>query len=236
MNTNYNLRRILLALRADWMEYKKNYLLIMGVLFLVWMLILFIVHINKSSDTPLGFWAIGMLVVLVTFCQHAGRKIHRQRERFLMLPANTGEKYTALLLEGLAYFGGFQIVFWLGFWIWKPFIASLPIPSLSYIDANGSESAVFFIASLLFLSHLTFRRHASLIMVGGLVAYVFLFVTAAIYIVGGTELSRGRLEAYYPFYRGTLDFLGSYFTPAMIVSTLVVMYASYLKVKEKELR
>jgi hypothetical protein len=219
MNTNYNLRRILLVLRADWMEYKKNFLITMGVLFLVWMLLLFTVHINKASGSQPGFWVIGMLVVLVSFCQHAGRKIHRQRERFLMLPASTGEKYTALLLEGLAYFVGFQIVFWLGFLIWKPFIASFPIPSLSYIDANGSESAVFFIASLLFFSHLTFRKHASLIMVGGLVAYVLLFVTLAIYIVGGT-----------------LDFLRSYFTPAMIVSTLVVMYASYLKLKEKELR
>ncbi|MDR1938322.1 MAG: hypothetical protein LBQ73_07480 [Tannerellaceae bacterium] len=233
MNTNYNFRRIQLILRADWMEYKKNYLLGMGVLFLVWMLLLFLVYLSEKPDgSPAGFWGIGMLVALVSFCQHAGRKMHRQKGNFLMLPANTGEKYTALLLEGLAYFAGFQIVFWVGFWIWKPFIPELSIPLNA--NFNGLASALLFHSSLLFLSYMTFRKHAFLIMTGGLAVYMLLFATLAARIAAGSDLSHAHFESFYLY--DAFVFLSNCFTPVMLVSTLVVMYVSYLKLKEKELR
>jgi hypothetical protein len=237
MNTHYNFRRILLAMRADWMEYKKNYLFTMGVLFLVWMLLLFIIHISRtpSMGMPASFWGIGMFVALISFCQHAGRKMHRQKGRFLMLPASNGEKYTALLLEGLAYFAGLQLVFWLGYGIWKPFTPALSI-SLSSISVNptGGEGAIYLLSALLFLSYMTFRKYAALIAISGLSVYLAFFIAAVAQVVVNANFTRGYFESFYLY--DAIVFQIKYFMPAMIVATLVVMYVAYLKLKEKELR
>ncbi|MDR1918656.1 MAG: hypothetical protein LBQ65_03290 [Tannerellaceae bacterium] len=237
MHINYNFRRILLLLRADWMEYKKSYLLGMGVLFLVWMLFLYLINVKgTNSDTPVVYWVIGMFVALLSFCQHAARKMHRQKAAYLMLPAANSEKYTCLLLEALAYFVGFQLVFWVGYWIWKPFTPALDFPSLLAINAklDGWESVVIFLSTLLFLSYMSFRRYAFLILVGGLAVYGFLFVCLVAQFVSVSDFSQANLELL--CFNKAFIFLTDWFTPAMIASSLVVMYVAYLKLKEKEVR
>jgi hypothetical protein len=226
------------------MEYKKSYLFSMGVLFLVWMLSLFIVFIGEGTMRGGDvFWYFGTLASFLMFCQHVGRKMHRPKGVYLLLPASKEEKYTALLLESLVYFVGFQIVFWGGLLIWKPFIPRLVFPSLSQIchvgnlevgGINGLETWIFFIASLLFLSYMSFRKHALLIAVGGMVTYVFLFILAAWNIVEGANLSGVDFRS--SWLHDTLVFLADSCWPVMLASTLVVMYVAYLKLKEKEQR
>ncbi|MDR1645652.1 MAG: hypothetical protein LBS05_07520 [Tannerellaceae bacterium] len=232
MNTNYDLKRIALLLRADWMEYRKGYLLSMGVLFLVWMLGLFFEY-RGGHLIPVGggFWSIGMMIVFILFCQHAGRKMHRSKGIYLLLPASKEEKYTALLLEALAYFVGFQILFWGGILIWKPF---MPVHFYPAGNANGSEAGTIFLSALLFLSYMSFRKHAFLIVVGGMTAFAFVFVFAVLVL---SELIHLTDAIYYMSYLpDTLLFLGDCYTPVMVISALVTMYVAYLKLKEKEER
>ncbi|MDR2117947.1 MAG: hypothetical protein LBP25_00210 [Tannerellaceae bacterium] len=244
MNVNYNFHRIMLLLRADWMEYKKSYLLSVGVLFAVWMLYIFVGYANGGSiDAGVMFWHIGMFVSLLLFCRHAGRKMHRPKGAYLLIPAGNGEKYTALLLESLVYFAGFQIVFWIGLLLWKAFAPGLDIPSLSQVyyifipnaeAANGSEAAIFFLSALLFLAYMSFRKHALLILTGGMVAYIALFLLIAWNVFDGIHIGDGSFHLSYLYY--AIAFLADCYPAAMLISALVVMYVAYLKLKEKELR
>lgn len=243
MNVNYNFRRIALLLRADWMEHKKSYLLSAGAIFLVWMLILFAASASGNPGMRKeGFWYIGMFVSWLLFCRYAGRKIHRPAGIYFLLPAGNAEKYTALLLEGLAWPAGFQLVFWGALLVWKPFFPALLIPSLSQIvyntdsgGPNGSEAGIFFVGALCLFACMSFRKHALSILTGGTAAYLFLFILAAQTVFRGTDLLP---SAYYrSFYLyDTVVFLASRYPPVMLFSALVVMYAAYLKLKEKEQR
>jgi hypothetical protein len=241
MNVNYNFRRIALLLRAGWIEHKKSCLLGAGAIFLVWMLILFIASASGNPGMHKeGFWYLGMFVSWLLFCRHAGRKIHRPKGIYFLLPAGNAEKYTALLLEGLAWLAGFQLVFWGALWIWKPFFPALLIPSLSQIvypaggGSNGSEAGIFFVGALWLFACMSFRKHALNILTGGMAAYLLLFIFAAWTVFKGDLF----LSPLYPssYLYDTVVFLASWYTPVMLFSALVVMYAAYLKLKEKEQR
>ncbi|MDR1500533.1 MAG: hypothetical protein LBI58_06080 [Tannerellaceae bacterium] len=244
MNTDYNFRRIALLLRADWIENKKGYLFGMGVLFLVWMLFLLNLFIagrqmNRSGD---AMQFIGMIVSFILFCKHAARKMHRPKGIYLLLPASNAEKYTALLLEALAYLVGFQVVFLFGFLLWKPFIPGLVItPLLQGLTGHGDGGAsvyaplsvILFVSSLIFLSYMSFRKHAQLIALGGIGLYS-LFAFAAWNFVMEITSPWEFLDSSYMY--NTVTFLLTYCAPVMYASTVVVMYVAYLKLKEKEER
>jgi hypothetical protein len=231
-------------LQADWIEHKKGLLFSIGLLFLIWILILWAslrFGSGVGTEAQHNFFFCICFGALIAFCSFAGRKVFRSKGLYYTLPAGNGEKYFTLLLEGLIYFLAFHLVFWGALYVCKLFVAWFEvIPfQLYYIDsesqAMGSESLLTFLASLFFLSYLSFRRRPFLIALGGIVGYSCLFALLLFKCISGLVTSTGTyLDTSSVSDAFTLMFAG--FRPAMLVSTAVVMYVAYLKLKERELR
>ena len=235
MNTNFSLSRIKLLLRADWIEHKKSFLLSMGVLLLIWLFLLFVGEVSKTNTQAACFF-IGGLIMLNNFFRHAGQKVHKQKNRYYTLPASTVEKYTTLLLEGCIYIITYVSLYFFGLMACMLYVPeSIFIALSSFFNHNGSESGLLLFLSLVFLSYLTFRKHALLIAIAGLVAYTGLFVGVfARLVLENTITWPNYFNS--SFIPDTFRFLSDYYTLVMLISTLIVMYIGYLKLKEKELR
>lgn len=237
MNTTFSIHRILLLLKADWIEHKKSFLFSMGVLLIVWLFIIFVGELSPKDITPqAAIFVFGGLITFTYYCRHVGRKIHKSPNLYLTIPASTPEKYATLLLEGLIYFLTYICLFYFGILLWKLTVPKGLIMSLKDVFMhNGNESGLFFLTALIFLSYLTFRKHAFLIAIGGIVAYIG--------IIGGilvklTIRAADHYQMYFEssFLHDTVQFLSDFYMPAMLIATVVVMYVGYLKLKEKELR
>jgi hypothetical protein len=231
METNFSLNRIRLLLQADWIEHKKSLLLNMGVLFLVWMVILWILYLGDGTDLTLQklFYYTGAFVALNSFCSLAGRKLHRPKGLYYTLPASNEEKYAALLLDGIIYFLCFQLVFWGGLLLWKALVPTLAVSGFADFGLTDKDKLVFlFPIALLFLSYLSFRKHAFLIAAGIGNLYLLLFSLAVAVYIDTSGIMSVNFDAF--------AFLSKYLIPVILVATLVVVYAGYLKLKEKEQR
>jgi hypothetical protein len=223
-------------LLADWIEYRKTLMFSMGILFIVWMALMWLAHINNFQDSALQgpFFVFVGFVTLFKFCELAGRKMHRSKGLFLTLPASNEEKYVTLLLEGVIYFLSFQLIFWVGVFLWKLFGSDISF--LNFTDKlnleGGGISGIAFISSLFFLSYMSFSKHPFLIVIGGQAVYCFLFSYIAVHVVGNLIDSSWPSSNIYDIGK----FFGSLLRPIAWVATLVVMYVAYLKLKEKEQR
>jgi hypothetical protein len=229
METNFSLHRIKLLLQADWIEHKKSLLYTMGVLFLVWMAILYLSYfiIGKEKPGQILFFFVGGFSTLISFCILAGHKIHRPKGLYYTLPAGNEEKFAALLLEGLVYCLSFLLVYWGGLGLWK-----LCIPDLSVITTSGMNletmNMIVFLATLVFLSYVTFRKNPFLTLVGGYTLYCCLFMIALYLLLRILPTTQTSFDVW-----GTTNLVMQY---VILVSTFILMYVAYLKLTEKEKR
>ncbi|GHT36810.1 hypothetical protein FACS189435_0530 [Bacteroidia bacterium] len=256
METNFSLKRAALIWQADWIEYKRGFLLSMGVMFLVWMVLLWLTDFNRQAEIQQStFLAVGSFVTLILFCQHAGRKMHRTKGMFLTLPAGNAEKYISLLVEGIVYFLGFQLIFWLGILVWKLYSPEMSVISFSayYLGLPMELVALLlFSASIFFLSYMSFRKRPFLIVMGISAIYGILNIwmlslvkrllsgaghAEEIHIHGSNIAGIKILEQIQLDYmKDTAQILSDYCVPIFLAATVVVMYVAYLKLKEKEQR
>lgn len=235
MNINFSLKRIQLLLKADWTVYKNSFLFSMGVLLLAWFFILFVITSNFKIADQGGCFAMGGIIVFIIFCRHAGRKVHKTMSRYYTLPASTAEKYVSLLLEGLVLALCYFAIFYGGLLAKKLAMPALDvITPAEFFTHNGSESGLLMVSSLIFLSYMTFRKHAFLIAITGLMAYVGLFMGAIVQTFRYISLNTMPLGS--SFMYDTFRVIGDYYFPVMLVSFLAIMYVAYLKLKEKESR
>lgn len=241
MDSNFRLKRIQWLLKADWIEYKKSFLVNMGVLFIAWIFILFTIGYKENNiNSLIGIFGIGGFITLIYFCKHIGRKMHKGRGQFLILPAAAIEKYITLLLEGCIYFVTFTALFLAGLFLRSSIAGSSAVISLPELfsksfNTNGSEAALFFVSSLLILSYMTFGKHALFIAFAGMFAYVSLFALIIYQFFSGI-FERFPSSMGTSYINDTAQFMGDYYLPVMLVSTVVVLYVCFLKLKEKELR
>ncbi|MDR0430495.1 MAG: hypothetical protein LBH58_08485 [Tannerellaceae bacterium] len=236
MNNNFSLQRIKYLLLADWIENRKFFLLGAGALFIGLIAIQLLLGI-RSIETQLAYFYLGGFVVFVYYCQYISNKVHKSKGLFYTLPANNLEKYLSFLLEGLFFFVGFSCVFWIGLFMLKAFGGSFTIVKFSQLYMGVSDIGLLcLVPSILFLSHLVFRRYAMLISFAGISLFVLLvgWISLKVLLVSVDywsdpySISNSALEA--------LDFLMQSFTPALLVCSFVVLYVGYLKFKKKELR
>lgn len=237
MHTDFSLHRIRLLLKADWIEHRKSFLFGMGGLLIIWLFILFIIKIKTQDIAPqAACFIIGGLITFIYFCRHAGRKVHTSMNIYYTLPASSLEKYTTLLLEGAMYFVTYIILFYAGLLLWKlihPEALLLSLPKT--FTTNGTESGVLLFTALIFLSYMTFKKHAFLIAITGIAAFLGLLLGVFVRLmVKIADIYKNYFNSSFLF--DTFDFMASWFAPVMLFSTLVVMYVAYLKLKEKELR
>lgn len=248
MNTKFSFYRIAILLRADWIEYKYNILLAIGILFLFCLTLLFPFSYNEDSTQRIMFiYGIGSLCTLLYFCKHTGRKINKSRYLFLSAPANPTEKYSTLLIEYLICFLCFHIVFFASVYLRELFSSSgYQINFSQLISRIYSHTApvlaLFFLSSLLFLSYLTFRKNAlmkalAIIMIFQFI--VFNITMAVLHIYGIKMINSGIDESFIRTNEQLskyIDLLTTIHNPAMIILIVIVLYTGYLKLKTKEIR
>jgi hypothetical protein len=206
----------------------------MGILFIVWIAILWITKTANPTDAGSQgiFFFVGGLVTLLKYCELAGRKMHQHKGFFFTIPASNEEKYIALLLEGVIYFLSFQVIFWVGIFIWKLFGTNLVLVTFTEVISKSGLLGLVFFSSLLFLSYVSFPKHAFLVYIGGLAVYSVLTTW-----IGGSVLTNALDDD--TIFSSIYDmgfFIGSFVAYACVVATLVVLYVAYLKLKEKEQR
>jgi hypothetical protein len=238
MNTYFNLNRIGYLLRADWIEHKKNLLLSLGGVSLVWITNLYFIWYGYTeADSQKVFLYIGELVTFIYYCRFISKKVHQPKGLYYTLPASNQEKYLVLLLEGLLFFLVFTGIFCLGLFLFKFFVPDFPVISLfelydGYISIRPIPIAFLLcLSSIIVLSHITFRKHASLIGLAGVALYVLLFIGVSWEV--GTMIAN---DAYNTIVNEAFNFMIPLFEPALLVTTVVVLYIGYLKLQEKELR
>lgn len=237
MDTNFSLYRIKHLLLADWIENKKSLLLGAGVLFIILISILLLNDVNSGrTNVQAAYFFIAGLSVFVYYCQFISKKVHKPKGIFYTLPANNAEKYLVFMLEGAIFFAGFFLIFWAGLFIIKLFIPHFVMIKMSELyHGISSIGMMAFLSSIIFLSYLTFRKHALLISFAGLGLYVALFSGALFKVLSMTADIR---QPYFisSFAFDAFEFLKQYLTPALLVASVIILYIGYLKLKEKELR
>lgn len=247
MNTTFSFNRIKLLMRADWIEYKMNFLYGMGVFILVWACLLSFGLVNDAHKRQSVAYVFGIIILFLYFCQHVNRRVHRSKCIYLTLPASGTEKYLTFFLELLVFLLAYLAIFWGGLWMKKLFVPEFNMINFhdTLFDLKGGL-VMGIMAALFFISSITFRKRGPLIALAGLSAYTLLFNFLMGYIILKQNVLQFGLLSKQAFALPglnqnsaairTFHFMGEWFVPMAIISTLILLYVGYLKLKEKELR
>lgn len=242
MKETFSLHRIMLLIRMDLIEYKTYifYALAASIGAMVVFLSFSVStdgaqNIHKQS---MLFW-LASFVIFLKFCQFIGMKVHKRKGTFMTLPANTIEKYIALLLEGTLIFIVFQVIFRISLYVGLLVIPGYTIGSFMEVAVLRNHlpmSVIYFISSTVLLSYVTFRKRAFAKSFLGYILFIC-FNIGLVYLFYKTKdiiMYNGfAIPSSLPY---MVNALGEYFNWAMYAATLVIMYVVYLKLKEKELR
>lgn len=234
MNNIFDFKRIGLMLKADILEYKKSFLLFSGLLFLAFLAIFW-----KADETgKIALFIIGNTIALVSYYNLVGRKIHRSRSQFLMLPASTFEKFVEILLLGIAYLAISSIIYILALLLSNLFFKS-GLMDINQILGNSFLPALafsFFLSSFLLLSYITFRKYALGIGVASLMFILFSFLGIYAFLLNNIIQDYEWAFIFLDTIQNTLMFLQKYSSLFMTVSGIVLLYVSYVKLKEKQIK
>ena len=245
MKNKFSFSRIGLMLRADWIEYKKAFLLFAGLLAAA-NLFLFA---NESAGLQGFLFVAGILSTLIAFYMYVGWKVHRAKNRLLTLPASTMEKFveikTVAFILFCVYFLIYAIILGIvhlktGATIW---ILSVWKPDIDLMPILMGIGVVLFICTFLYMCCVALRKFP--LGVGLLFLFVYVFAisytTLAIFKIDNPNLFTSNLNMYLGYIRSnaifdTMVFLFKNFAWCMYLSAALLMYISYLKLKEKQIR
>lgn len=241
MNIDFSMQRIGWLLRKDWIEHKKSIVYAVGIFLIVVFPFLWLNTkvTGISENKQILIYALGSLCCFLYYCRFVGKKVHFSKGLYLTLPAHTSEKYVTLLLEGVLLFAAFSLLYWGSLHLWAVVYPAVePIaPSALYVRKPAS-SLLFFAASLVFLSYLSFKKYALGIALAGMAAAIGLMIgLVALLVKSQVENSFNLADWINPnALSSTADFIKENVRTAMRISILIVLYIGYLKLKEKESR
>lgn len=242
MHTNFSLQRIKLLLLADKTELFRQYFLSMlsYIAFVIAYTAItkFLFHNEHEAEQKIVFfYMLGLFLYFVFFCRFVNQKVHQVKGQYLTIPANAVEKYIALLLEITILLLFFHLLYHISIYLISLLIPDFPAMGVNNILDKIPVSSYFFLASTLFLSNITFRKYANPIVI---VSYSFLAFAFGILARPILRAVREPLGDVYmiettPLYY-LYNFLIQYHGIILYAATLVVLYISYLKLKEKQIR
>ena len=165
-----DLKKIKLLLHTDWVEQRVLLYHYIGILTTI-MILFFVLIVLMNADCGLIkeqyiLYAIGVAGTIIAFGHYVGEKIHRPGGLFLSLPASPIEKYAVLLIEGGIIIILFHVISGISCYIFCLYDSSFQILSIPYIFNAFPLSAMSFIFSSVFLSHILFRRYALPVVAG----------------------------------------------------------------------
>lgn len=229
-----NLKKIKLLLHTDWVEQRVLLYHYIGTLTAIMILFLVLILLmNKDSQgikEQYILYILGIIGTIVAFGRYVGEKVHRSRGLFLSLPANTIEKYIALLIEGGIILILFHMISGLSCYMYHLYNNNFQILSIPYIFNAFPLSAMVFIFSSVFLSYILFKRYALPIVVG---FYVLLLLCSSILenILRIHNFSDMNITIV-PLSGYSICFLDTFF----YIAALLCLYIAYLKLKKKEIK
>jgi hypothetical protein len=244
MKSKFSLSRISLMLKADWTEYKKAFLLFVGLLiaanlFLLW---------PASEGFQVFLLVAGIFSTLTAFYVFTGWKVHRSKNRFLTLPASNIEKFVEINTIGVILFCVFFLIHaaLLGIMFLKSGTAIWLLSVLHIsIDLNAFLSVlglILFVCTFQFMCSIALRKYA--LGMGSLFLFGYgMLMVFSTYLLAKIE-GLDKLNSY-DFHSGLLrsnaiiemaNFLNTYNFPAMCFASVVLVYVAYLKLKEKQIR
>ena len=238
MNTNFSLQRIKLLLLADKTELFKRFAFSMLIFTVV--CIFYLVYILNSQDVGQRAYALhklGLCLYFLFFCTYVSQKVHQVNGQYLTLAASAAEKHIALLIEGILVLVFFHLLFNTSF-----YLTSLLIPDSQPAKPDIAGEKFFtpilcFMASTFFLSNIVFRKYGNLI-AGGCYAFL-IFIPSTLFKAILRAVREPQGDVYMiettPLYY-LYNFLTQYHGIILYAATLVVLYISYLKLKEKQIR
>lgn len=224
MKTEFSLHRIGLLLRADWIEYKRN-----NLFRLIALPAIFIFSWITNPAPQILSMMIRLVIPLVCygFCCYVNKKTHASPFLYYTLPANSLEKFCALIIEGVIFLSVSSLII---------YIIIRPISFILFcnIVAEQSFQPAVLIGSLMFLAHVTFRKLAFPRFLLGLGLSVVPFLAFG-YFFSFPPTPIDYVEYICPDFTPLL-LLSEYYNLAMYVASVIVFYIGYLKLKEYELK
>lgn len=241
MENNFSFKRIGLMLKADWIEYKKSFFLLVV---LVVALNLFLLK-GISNGTQIFVFFVSLFCTLTFFYVYLGWKVHRSKNRFLTLPASGLEKFVEILLVGLIYLCTLILIHTLVLGI-SYLINNTQIWFIRESFSNGSIFAfsglligvILFVCTFLFMCCIMIRKYPLplgtlfLILYGIgfyiLAFFVLLKMATPIDYIGNFTYSNAIIE--------TFLFLYTYSPWVTYIASAVFLCVSFLKFKEMEIK
>ena len=197
-----------------------------------------------------GFlFVAGVFSTMTAFYVFTGWKVHRVRHRLLTLPASTLEKYIELLAVCLILFVVFALVCTIAVGI-VHFYAGEKVWLLSVFSTHEAQQSIkvglgliCFICAFLFMCCISIRKFA--FGVGSLFLFLYAMVIAysayLIVKIEGLDAANNGMNFNSGFTRSNafiemLRFINEYNALCMGVAACVLLYISFLKLKEKQIR
>ncbi|MDR0536813.1 MAG: hypothetical protein LBH04_02005 [Tannerellaceae bacterium] len=249
----FSLRRISLILRADWLENRRTWLYTAAALLIGWVLLQwgsFGIYSSSKVDNLFGLFG---LIMLINYCRHVGRKLHRTKGNFLALPASNVEKYAAIILEGALFYLALLLFYGLAHLIVGLLLQAWvrPLPTVVGGATFGSVVTALFFSVLMLLSYVSFPKRPLLIYVGAIGIYTIINVCIMLHIgwesfsisfvtinsnpTGVTD-SHDLAGINSTLFDAANRIMDASFAYVLAAATLALMYIIYIKVKELEHR
>jgi hypothetical protein len=226
-------------MKADWIEYKIPVLIFFASL----IAINSFMFMNMREGFQAFLFFAGVDAIFICFLMFTGWKVHRSKNRFLTLPASTFEKYVEMLLAGLilacVYFAIYSGILYASHLISGEPIWFLSPTFLQESDNVFAWGLVLFISVFFWMCYIAFRKMQFGIGILLLIGYASVISYTA-YLIARIENFNiniphdGFVESNALF--NTLGYISSYNNWAMGIASAVLLYISFLKLKEKQIR
>jgi hypothetical protein len=243
MKNNFSFRRIGLMLKADWIEYKKVFS-IFAVLLLA--INLFLLR-NVSNGIQVFLFCVSFFNALTFFYYYVGWKVHRSKNRFLTLPSSAIEKFVEILFVGFVFFCVFILIHTIllgisnliyGTQIW--FLRDVSRDAGSEVIVfSQSISMILFICTFLLMCCFMFRKYplplgTLILILYGLVCVYTVYIFVRIDNMENFNTFGGLIHS--NAFMETVIFITKYNMVGLCAASAVLLYISFLKLKEKQIR
>jgi len=239
MKNYFSLRRFGLMFKADWIEYKLSVSLFFASVFAITSFL----FVNMKEELQAILFIVGLISILLCFYIYVGGKFHRTKNRFLTLPASAFEKFTEMLFVGFLLLCVYLLIYF-GILGISHHISGAPIWFSSLSDTPRSDNAlgnwvVAFICTFLLMCFIMFRKFPLQTGIVLLMMYAGVFSYTAYLIIKFEDFQLsipqdGFIQS--SALLRTLGFLSTYNGWGMGIASVVLLYISFLKLKEKQIR
>lgn len=229
MNTIFDIKRIGLILRTDWIEHKKLFGITAGLLLVSSMLLLW----NTGQRGQFTLFWLGMLITIISYLSFMGKKVNHAKGLWLTLPASTLEKFVSLIIVGLTYILSFVLIYWIASGVSLLANGTPVVESRSLVISWKASGFILFNVAYFFLCFVIFRKYALGI---GMAIQVLIFFIIS-YIMNLLVKSGILFSINIPDKIGNiLGELVGYYNPIFYILAIVLFYISYVRLKKKQIR